>query len=187
MPTTKAEPKTPSKSSSSKSTPKSGGIPKWMIVVIIAVVVLYALFYIGGMIVGNMVKAKMGITGMKMDNDGKSFAIQGKNGAMMQVGENVQLPAGFPKDMPIYPGAKLQSAIDTKEGYSITYIVENVTAEQMQAWYKSELAKSGWTNEMDKMGGGFFPVKKAPYAGVIAVVAEKGVGHVTINVGTEKQ
>lgn len=158
-----------------------------MIVVVIVVAVLYGAFYVGGMLIGNAIKNKMGLKNMQVNNDGKSFQFEGKNGEQVQVGENLKLPAGFPATMPMYPGAKIQSAIDMKEGMAVTYTVDNVTAEQLQDFYKTELPKNGWTNDVDKVGGGIFAVKNAQFNGMIIALAEKGKGHVQINIGPVKK
>lgn len=171
-----------------ETSPK-GGIPKWVIIVIIAVAILYALFYVGGMLIGNAFKAKTGLQNMQMSPDGKSFAIQGKDGEMVQVGENVKLPPGFPSSMPIYPGAKIQSAINAKDGFSVSYLVENTQHAVVQAWYIDELAKKGWENEMEKMGqgSGTFPVKNGDYAGIVLVMGKDNITSVTINIGKDTE
>jgi hypothetical protein len=166
--------------------PKGGGIPKWVIVVIIIVAVLYALFYVGGMMIGNAMKNRMGLAGVQMNNDGKSFSIHGKNGESMQVGENVTLPANFPQSMPMYPGGKLQSAVDAKEAQSITYFVKGADMKTVAYWYRKELPKNGWTNELDKMDGGFIPVKNGYLSGVIAIVTKDDTTSVTINISSKK-
>jgi hypothetical protein len=178
MATKQAHSKTPS---STSSTPKSTGIPKWVIIVIVVVAVLYALFYIGGMIIGNAVKTKMGLQNVQMSEDGKSFAIQGKNGEMMQVGENAQLPADFPKNMPIYPGAKIQTSVGSKDGMSVTFLVENTGVEKVRAWYTEELAKTGWENRLEKIDGGPFSVINDTHHAVILVLGEDNKVSITIN------
>lgn len=99
------------------------------------------------------------------------------NTTTTQTGSNVSLPSGFPSSMPIYPGAKLVSAL--KQNQSDYYVSATSTdkSEKVAEYYKSELVKNGWTidstsENSDTSGTAtFFNVSSNQYTGSVSVTA----------------
>ena len=84
-----------------------------------------------------------------LDPDGKSVSLKGTDGAgrpfSARIGENVEIPDHFPKDVPVFPNA-LPLATMTAEGHGT--FVSFSTQESQEAihdYYLNELAAQGWT------------------------------------------
>lgn len=83
---------------------------------------------------------------VKVDNDGKKITFDGTGGQFSYSAEG-NLPDGFPKDFPIYTGAKLTSSWTTngESGKGISVVWETTdSADKVQAFYKDKLPQSGW-------------------------------------------
>lgn len=78
------------------------------------------------------------------DNSGKITTDQGE----FQYGENLALPADFPKNVPIYAGANIKSiSSNTKEMSAfVTYTVSQEPT-TLYTFYKSELESKGWKEQ----------------------------------------
>ena len=64
----------------------------------------------------------------------------------MRFGDNVELPPDFPNDVPQYAGAKYVSAYVSNEGKTaIANFRTNDASEEVQAWFKSELERDGFS------------------------------------------
>jgi hypothetical protein len=84
-----------------------------------------------------------------VNKDGGSVEINatGKNGEKVQFSANgLALPEDFPKDVPVYPDAKVLSSVKAKEGTMIT-LQTPVEAEKVEEFYAKELKDKGWTTE----------------------------------------
>jgi len=66
----------------------------------------------------------------------------------MTIGEGAELPEGFPKVVPVYPGMQITTSWkgteDGKETFSVSALTSNPGSTVFD-WYKSEL--KGWENE----------------------------------------
>lgn len=71
-----------------------------------------------------------------------------KTGAKVDVGSG-KVPENFPKDFPLYPGAKVTSALSgAQAGKSNGFWLTQSTGDSLDAvtaFYKSKLTSSGWT------------------------------------------
>ncbi|OGG12165.1 hypothetical protein A2Z00_05805 [Candidatus Gottesmanbacteria bacterium RBG_13_45_10] len=90
-------------------------------------------------------------TGVKTNlNDiaqGKMSFTDPKTGSTVDIGSG-KIPDSFPKDFPIYPGAKVTSALAGAEkgknsGFWITLSTSD-TVDKVGAYYKSQLSAKGW-------------------------------------------
>jgi len=72
----------------------------------------------------------------------------------IDVGEG--LPKNFPKDVPLYPGAKVEGSLggSSKEG-SMTTLTAKDPADQIYAFYREKLEAKGWTVEQSIIGLSF--------------------------------
>lgn len=55
----------------------------------------------------------------------------------------IEVPAGWPKDIPLYPGAEIVSATPTASGQSLTLKTEDTAAEVFN-WYYDQLDANLW-------------------------------------------
>lgn len=81
---------------------------------------------------------------------GKVTFTDTKTGAKVDIGSN-KVPDTFPKDFPIYPGAKVTSSLSGAEagksnGFWLTMSTTD-SVDTVTAFYKTQLANSGWTIE----------------------------------------
>ncbi|HEX21232.1 MAG TPA: hypothetical protein ENH19_01090 [Actinobacteria bacterium] len=123
-------------------------------------------------------------------NNGK-LKLKDKTGERSaEFGDNVKLPKDFPKDIPIYKGAKVQTSISTKNDKGTTKIVSfEVEASQKKVsdFYQKALNKSGY-----RISGTFSSNKLTTFSAdrdnakvVMSIAQNKNKSIVSINV-TEK-
>jgi hypothetical protein len=80
-------------------------------------------------------------------NTGESFKAQ--------LGGEVELPAAFPKDIPIFPDAVLFSAMETGGGTAIVSLDSEAQPPAIYDFYKQKLEGAAWRIENEaKLGGG---------------------------------
>lgn len=111
-------------------------------------------FFAGSMGKSAVEKAIEAKTGAKVDlqslEDGKMTFTDSKTGTQVDIGGNT-IPAAFPKDVPIYPGAKVTSSAsntgaDKQNGFWLT-LTTGDSPDKVNAYYQTELSKNGWTIE----------------------------------------
>lgn len=117
-------------------------------------------------------------TGMKIDGDattGEGMTItDSKTGGKISVG-NQEIPADFPKDFPIYPGAKATGSLsgmnkEVDKGYYIIMTTPDELA-NLKTFYDTNLKKNGWIVESSMTLGEMYTytVKKGTYTGSVSV------------------
>lgn len=123
------------------------------------------------------IKSKDGSESMEMKSDDKSVSIKTQDGVFVS-GEASKLPDNFPKDVPIYPGAKL-NAVSTMTQDEV-FNVNMASADAMDkvaAYYKKELAAQGWTESQTMNQQGERPVQFATYTkgerGVLVTISRE--------------
>ncbi len=92
-----------------------------------------------------------------IDIDGDALTVTSQDGAVsVTTGENVSLPAGFPKDVPIYPGAQVRAAV--QDAGSNGYHAQLHTADavdKVAEYYTKEVESHGWVEDsVVKQAGG---------------------------------
>jgi hypothetical protein len=91
------------------------------------------------------------VTGGKVDLNSKDGSVTFKDnetGNTVAWGADVKLPDDFPKELPVYPDAKIvAAAVDRSDaGNASTYVLSVSDAPKVAvAWYETELKKAGWT------------------------------------------
>ncbi len=129
-------------------------------------------------------KAAEKATGVDVNNDGNKVTITGNEGdkVEMQGGDDVSLPDGFPKDVPLYEGAKLimsnSYTTDGNTAYTAVYETSDDVA-TVHAWYKDALPKAGWTIEGDV-------VNSSDGSSMAVIGAKKGDTTLNVAVGDSK-
>ena len=118
---------------------------------------------IGSGLVEKAIESKTGVkTNIEDLEKGKMTFTDPKTGAKVDIGSN-QVPDTFPKDFPIYPGAKVASSLSGAQagksnGFWLT-MTTNDSSDKVVSFYKTELTKNGWTvdstftaNDMNTQG-----------------------------------
>ena len=151
--------KTATKKTETASTlSKSKPLPTGLKIVIGCVGVLVIIGILMG-VAGQVIFSKMGVnfmkkgiekkTGISMDTAGKNMTIKDDTtGAEINFGTEGKIPADFPKDFPIYPGAKVEgniSGAENQAGKGFWLILSTTDdASKVTAFYETNLAKNGW-------------------------------------------
>jgi len=114
------------------------------------------------------------------DRDGKKVTIKG--GA-----RGVALPEGFPKDVPIYPGATVASSVAQEKQFHITLKAGDDVA-QVADHYAAKLKENGWKIEatVNVADAKMFSAKKDKRAVSVIVSPEGGKAIVAITVVENK-
>jgi hypothetical protein len=64
-----------------------------------------------------------------------------------QIGGDVPLPSDFGSDLPAYPGAMIQSAIETTGGTAVAALESDASADDIIDFYRDRLSSNGWSIE----------------------------------------
>ncbi len=88
---------------------------------------------------------------MTVSEDGDSVEVTVHGGAGEEVhlaadDQGVPLPADFPKDVPVYPGATITASTTVPEGMNLVLNTAD-RASKVAAFYQQELKAKGWTIE----------------------------------------
>lgn len=110
---------------------------------------------------------------------GKVTFTDTKTGAKVDIGSG-KVPDTFPKDFPLYPGAKVASAMSGAEsgksnGFWLTMTTTD-SPDKVDAFYKAQFASSGWTISTTYTAGGTTSetVEKGQWSGSLAISADSG-------------
>jgi hypothetical protein len=127
-----------------------------------------------------------------ISKSGKDFEItvHGKKGETVPVagGEGgVALPEGFPKDVPIYPGAKVLTSVKTQDAMTVALQTSD-QADKVSAFYKEQMKAGGWEikTTMDMPQGTMLMGEKGGQALHAMVVSDNKATTVTLTVTKEK-
>ena len=92
---------------------------------------------------------------VEYDSKGKNVTVKMADGSVAVSGEGVKLPEDFPKDVPLYPGATLSSAVTAARSETAGHLLTFQTSdapEKVGAFYKSKF--STWKVKMEMSSGG---------------------------------
>jgi hypothetical protein len=130
-------------------------------------------------------------TGIKIDTNNKSGSMSftdSKTGETVNIGEQ-KIPDSFPKDFPIYPGAKSTGSLSgnnqkaQSQGFWIILSTPD-SLNQVISFYSSNLAKNGWvidnTTTLNEMN--IYTVKKGTLSGGVTVNRGKDEKQTTITI-----
>ena len=126
---------------------------------------------------------------MNVGDEGSNVSISGPEGKMeMQSGPDAKVPAGFPGDVPLYPGMKLQMVM---ENAGPVFSVSGTTAdkaEEVTAFYKKTCAEKGWTQALDmaeQQGTSMMHFQKDNRMLMVLTSVESGEVTINLNTGVE--
>lgn len=132
-------------------------------------------------------------TGIKVENgkNGEKISITNqKTGELVELGEG-KIPANFPKDFPLYPGAIPSGTAvgsDQATGKGFWLLLESSDSlSKVTAFYDEQLEAKGWTvEETSTMGdGSAYQVKKEKLAGTVILSKGKNDEKATILITLE--
>lgn len=108
-----------------------------------------ALVVIAGVLLQGVIKNRTGIkTNLQDVEKGKLTVTDTKTGQTVNVGGE-KLPDAFPKDFPIYPGAKVVASVsNTQQGKGNGLLVTFTASDGLDKvvpFYKNGLSTNGWT------------------------------------------
>ncbi len=89
--------------------------------------------------------------------DGATISVQDEHGrTAVQAGQDLALPEAFPKDMPVFPDAKVTYTVHNEtEGMATTFSAGEA-AEKVYAFYVERLKQQGWSIDQEMKSGGLF-------------------------------
>lgn len=134
-------------------------------------IVIIVIGCVGLLIIGSVIFSKFSLNFVKK-------AVETKSGAEINVGEGT-IPAGFPKDFPLYPGAKIEgniSGAENKAGKGYWLMLSTTDAgDKTSSWYEENLPKNGWTvlNTMTIGPSSTWQVEKGDLEGNVIVGANE--------------
>lgn len=125
-----------------------------------------------------MIQNKTGVDVSQVEN-GKMTITDSKTGSKVDIGSG-KMPDNFPKDFPVYPGAKVGSAMTgaasgKSNGFWLTMTTGD-SVDQVTSFYKGEFAKNGWTvdSTFSSAGTNTESVSKSGWSGSLAVSSDSG-------------
>lgn len=101
--------------------------------------------------------------------------IEGKDGAKMvfSTGGEVSLPDGFPKDVPLYPGASTMFSATTPQGMQVGLKTKD-GVDKVVRFYQEKIKAADWQidTSMNSQEGGMLSAKKASNTLLVTVTGE---------------
>lgn len=103
-------------------------------------------------------------------------------------GENVKIPDNFPKDVYIYEGAKVISAVSVPNGFSLMLQTKDA-ADKVASKLKDKIVSQGWTEEMTMTQSGMIMLgyKKENRSAIINITPDKDITQIAITVASDKE
>ena len=85
-------------------------------------------------------------TGVQVDKEGESFTVTTEEGQTTASTGNV-LPEGFPKDVPVYKNAKVESSVASDASGGKAYVIGLKSEDSLadiSKWYAAQIKDNGW-------------------------------------------
>jgi len=122
---------------------------KTLKIVLIVVGILVALSLLGTILTVLFFSALFHKAAKDVDLDNGKVTIQTDDGSKTSVGEGAQLADGFPSDVPIFTPSTLVASSKTEDSSYSAVGKTSSTVAEVTNYYKSEMAKNGWTTQLD--------------------------------------
>ena len=160
-------------------------------IILAAIILIFGCGEKGGEKVAEKVmeKAIESNTGGKatVDMEENSLRIQTEEGEMtMTAGDSAKLPVDFPKDVFLYKGADINTAMELPEGFNLMFQTKDDPSIVSEA-YLSEMEEEGWAKEMTMdMGGSKMMVFKKDERMVnVTITSDEEVTQIVLSVAKE--
>lgn len=114
-----------------------------------------------------------------VETEGGGVRLSGEEKGVGEVsghfGEDAEIPADFPKDLPVYPGSKVVAGIVAGEGGMITLQTGDDPG-KVADFYREKLAAEGWNlgSEMNLGGQRILTVEKEGRNGAVQISRDGG-------------
>lgn len=127
------------------------------------------------------------------EGSGDSFTMTSDDGTTtFSSGKGATLPASFPKDVAVYPGATLEAVIAQSgedKGFSITATTPDAP-EKVAAFHKKELTAQGWTEKQSLSQTGDAPMQMLVYTKdarqlTLIITRDGEVTRAALNIGAQ--
>ena len=104
----------------------------------------------------------------------------------MTAGDSVKLPAGFPRDVFLYKGADLNTAMELPEGFNLLFQTKDDPSKVSEA-YLTEMEAKGWSREMTMDIGGrkMMVFKKDERIANVSIASHEEMTQITLTVAKE--
>ncbi|MEO8744660.1 MAG: hypothetical protein ABI334_06270 [Candidatus Dormiibacterota bacterium] len=118
-----------------------------------------------------------------------SSSAKATQGGSSKLDPAVAMPAGFPSDVPVYPGARLTAAAQFAGNGSTTWGMEWETvngADKVQTFYTSNLAQGDWSISFSGAANGAFSAifnrkSNSKDAGILGLDGSTGVTKISMS------
>ena len=117
-----------------------------------------------------------------------SMVIRSKEGELsFTAGESAKIPVGFPKDILVMDGSRVESALASGDGTMINLAIDRKKADVVAA-YKAGMGAQGWSEEasMDVSGQAIMSFKKDARLANLIIGEEDGVCRIVITLTSEE-
>ena len=176
-----------------KSSAKGSKLPLILIVLAAILVGAYLLGRVVTRKAGDFLAGRVlsGVTGgnVKVDESGGKVTFENSEGKV-SFEEGGELPEGFPKDFPVYPGAKVVSSFtantDGKDGMSVAWETGD-SVEAVSGFYKSNLVTNGWkvSATFEQGDSTTTSFEKEGWGGFMGVTSTEGKTTISATVGVK--
>ena len=123
----------------------------------------------------------------EVDIEKESLRIQTEEGEMtMTAGDSVKLPADFPRDVFLYKGANLSTAMELPEGFNLLFQTKDDPSKVSEA-YLTEMEAKGWSKEMTMDIGSrkMMVFKKDERIANVSIASHEEMTQITLTVAKE--
>ncbi len=128
--------------------------------------------------------------GVTASQDGENVTIESVGGKVeLTTGSmSVEIPDGFPDDMPLYPGATVKVASESA-GMILVSLETADSSKQVWDYYKKELGDKGWQilSTLNAPEGGQISVKKDSQVCTVTIATVKKSGGATATIMVSPQ
>lgn len=154
--------------------------------VVLSILGGFILKKLGSTFLSKSIEQKTGIQSNLSDIEkGKVSFTDPKTGAKLDVGSGT-IPEGFPKDFPVYPGAKILSSLTGNQsgqgnGFWLTLSTSD-SVDQVKSYYETNLKANGWTFEptIGASSGVSWTVTKDKLNGYLTIDKSSGTNQTAI-------
>lgn len=124
-----------------------------------------------------------------VDADGGTYTVKTDDGTWST---SDKLPSDWPSDAPLYPGADVQGSVaaaggDTQGVGQYVGLLSSDSAQQVAAWYKSELAAKGWTvgTDITTPQGSMIGADKGGRTVAVTITSQDGKTAIGVTIATK--
>lgn len=185
QPTPSAPPQAPT-----PQPPKKSSALKWILIIILIIVIIIILGFAGCWFVGRKAVRTLQEEAEKVTGYiPEEIEIPGITPEkIIEEIEEVTIPEEFPKDFPIYTGAKVESSGNYMGMLSVVLSTSD-SASKVFSWYKDEIPKADYevSFEMDTTEGKSIGVEGNEYAGQIIITEEEEETSIIITLSRSKE